>query len=59
MDLVRKEHERLTKRLKASQNIKNVQDTIDLIQAARDTIASGSCLFVRRSAAIWSFSSVY
>ncbi|EBA27338.1 hypothetical protein KXX16_008784 [Aspergillus fumigatus] len=40
MDLVRKEHERLTKRLKASQNIKNVQDTIDLIQAARDTIAS-------------------
>ncbi|KAH1487945.1 hypothetical protein LV164_000739 [Aspergillus fumigatus] len=40
MDLVRKEHERLTKRLKASQNIKNVQDTIDLIQAARDTITS-------------------
>jgi hypothetical protein len=46
MDLVRKEHERLAKRLKASQNIKNVQDTIDLIQAARDTIASGSFLFV-------------
>ncbi|KAF7159931.1 hypothetical protein CNMCM5623_005437 [Aspergillus felis] len=40
MDLVRKEHERLAKRLKASQNIKNVQDTIDLIQAARETIAS-------------------
>jgi hypothetical protein len=46
MDLVRKEHERLTKRLKASQNTKNVQDTIDLIQAARDTIASGLFLFV-------------
>jgi hypothetical protein len=46
MDLVRKEHERLTKRLKASQNTKNVRDTIDLIQAARDTIASGSFLFV-------------
>ncbi|RHZ51092.1 ubiquitin-protein ligase RMD5 [Aspergillus thermomutatus] len=40
MDLVRKEHERLAKRLKASQNIKNVQDTIDLLQAARDSIAS-------------------
>ncbi|GAQ11333.1 lisH domain-containing protein C29A3.03c [Aspergillus lentulus] len=54
MDLVRKEHERLTKRLKASQNIKNVQDTIDLIQAARDTVASGSFLFVG-FVIIWSF----
>ncbi|RMJ22645.1 Sporulation protein RMD5 [Aspergillus sp. HF37] len=40
MDLVQKEHERLSKRLKASQNIKNVQSTIDLLQSARDTIAA-------------------
>lgn len=48
MDLVRKEHERLAKRLKASENIKNVQDMIDALQAARDTIAAGLFLFVRR-----------
>lgn len=42
MDLVQKEHERLTKRLKASQNISNIQGTIDLLQSARDTIAGGS-----------------
>ncbi|EAU35544.1 conserved hypothetical protein [Aspergillus terreus NIH2624] len=40
MELVQKEHERLSKRLKASQSIKNVQSTIDLLQSARDTIAS-------------------
>ncbi|KAF7116992.1 hypothetical protein CNMCM5793_005639 [Aspergillus hiratsukae] len=40
MDVVRKEHERLAKRLKASQNIKNVQDMIDALQAARDTVAA-------------------
>ncbi|KAF9889936.1 hypothetical protein FE257_006810 [Aspergillus nanangensis] len=40
MELVQKEHERLSKRLKASQGIKNVQSTIDLLQSARDAIAS-------------------
>lgn len=40
MDLVQKEHERLWKRLNASQSIKDVQATIDLLQSARDTIAS-------------------
>ncbi|KAF7589846.1 hypothetical protein BBP40_003604 [Aspergillus hancockii] len=40
MDLVQKEHERLAKKTKASQSIKNVQATIDLLQSARDTIAS-------------------
>ncbi|EAW08284.1 ubiquitin-protein ligase RMD5 [Aspergillus clavatus NRRL 1] len=40
MDLVRKEHERLAKRLKASQGTKNVQATIDLLQSARDAIAA-------------------
>lgn len=39
MDLVQKEHDRLQKRLKASQGIKNVQSTIDLLQQARDAIA--------------------
>ncbi len=42
MDLVQKEHERLSKRLKSSQSIQNVQDAIDLLQSARDKIASGS-----------------
>lgn len=41
MDLVQKEHDRLQKRLKASQSIKNVQSTIDMLQSARDAIASG------------------
>lgn len=41
MDLVQKEHERLSKRLKASQGIKNVQSSIDLLQSARDSIAAG------------------
>lgn len=40
MDLVQKEHERLQKRLKASQGLKSVQSTIDQLQAARDAIAS-------------------
>lgn len=41
MDLVQKEHDRLQKRLKASQAINNVQSTIDLLQQARDAIAEG------------------
>lgn len=41
MDTVQKEHERLLKKLKGSQGIQNVQSTIDLLQSARDTIASG------------------
>lgn len=41
MDLVQKEHDRLLKKLKASQGIKNVQSTIDLLQSARDAIAAG------------------
>lgn len=41
MELVQKEHDRLLKRLKGSQGIKNVQSTIDLLQSARDTIAAG------------------
>ncbi|KAL4961645.1 ubiquitin-protein ligase RMD5 [Aspergillus stella-maris] len=40
MDLVQKEHERLSKRLKSSQSIKSVQDAIDQLQAARDKIAA-------------------
>ncbi|KAL4806887.1 CTLH/CRA C-terminal to lish motif domain-containing protein [Aspergillus unguis] len=40
MELVQKEHERLSKRLKSSQSIKNVQDAIDQLQAARDKIAA-------------------
>jgi hypothetical protein len=39
MDLVQKEHERLWKRVKSSKTINDVQKTIDLLQAARDTIA--------------------
>ena len=46
MDAVQKEHERLLKKLKASQGIQNVQSTIDVLQAARDTIASGACWVV-------------
>lgn len=42
MDTVQKEHERLLKKLKGSEGIQNVQSTIDLLQSARDTIASGS-----------------
>lgn len=42
MDAVQKEHERLLKKLKTSQSTQNVQSTIDLLQSARDTIASGS-----------------
>lgn len=41
MELVQKEHERLSKKIKAAQSIKNVQTTIDLLQSARDAIASG------------------
>ncbi|CEJ54089.1 Putative Regulator of gluconeogenesis Rmd5 [Penicillium brasilianum] len=40
MDLVQKEHDRLLKRLRTSQGINNVQATIDLLQSARDTIAT-------------------
>ena len=42
MDLVQKEHERLWKRVKSSKTINDVQKTIDLLQAARDTIAVGT-----------------
>lgn len=41
MEAVQKEHERLSKRLKASQSIKNVQSTIDILQEARNSIAAG------------------
>jgi E3 ubiquitin-protein transferase RMND5 len=41
MDLVQKEHERLWKRLRNSKSISDVQATIDLLQQARDTIATG------------------
>lgn len=41
MEAVQKEHDRLLKRVKASQGIKNVQSTIDLLQSARDAIAAG------------------
>ncbi|KAJ5893389.1 hypothetical protein N7495_005080 [Penicillium taxi] len=40
MDLVQKENDRLHKRLKASAGINSVQATIDLLQSARDAIAS-------------------
>lgn len=40
MDHVKKEHERLWKKLTTSQSIKNVQSTIDLLQSARDSIAA-------------------
>ncbi|KAB8233699.1 hypothetical protein ETB97_006508 [Aspergillus alliaceus] len=40
MDLVQKEHDRLSKKIKAAQGIKTVQATIDLLQSARDAIAS-------------------
>ncbi|KAJ5278809.1 hypothetical protein N7478_004181 [Penicillium angulare] len=40
MDLVQKEHERLSKKLKGAQSLKNVQSTIDMLQSARDTIAA-------------------
>ncbi|KAJ5245976.1 CTLH/CRA C-terminal to lish motif domain-containing protein [Penicillium chermesinum] len=40
MEAVQKEHGRLLKRLKASQSIKHVQSTIEILQSARDTIHS-------------------
>ncbi|KAJ5934221.1 hypothetical protein N7466_003768 [Penicillium verhagenii] len=40
MDIVQKEHERLLKRLRGSQGLKNVDSTIELLQSARKTIAS-------------------
>ncbi|CAK36899.1 uncharacterized protein An01g03610 [Aspergillus niger] len=40
MELVQKEHDRLSKKIKAGQGIKNVQSTIDLLQSARDAIAA-------------------
>ncbi|KAJ5224335.1 uncharacterized protein N7469_007838 [Penicillium citrinum] len=40
MDLVQKEHERVLRRLKASNALKNVQSTIDILQSARDNIAA-------------------
>ena len=44
MEQVKNEHERIQRRLKTSQSIKRVQKTIDLLQSARDSIASGWCL---------------
>lgn len=41
MDLVQKEHDRLLKKLRSSQGITNVQNTIDILQSARDAIAAG------------------
>ncbi|EPS27974.1 hypothetical protein PDE_02919 [Penicillium oxalicum 114-2] len=40
MDLVQKEHDRLLKKLRSSQGITNVQNTIDILQSARDAIAA-------------------
>ncbi|KAE8149668.1 CTLH/CRA C-terminal to lish motif domain-containing protein [Aspergillus avenaceus] len=40
MDHVQKEHERLFKKVKSAQSIKNVQATIDMLQSARDAIAA-------------------
>ncbi|KAI9374839.1 hypothetical protein BJX61DRAFT_496621 [Aspergillus egyptiacus] len=40
MELVQKEHERLSKRLKSSQSIRSVQEAIDLLQSTRDKIAA-------------------
>ncbi|KAJ5086005.1 hypothetical protein N7532_010776 [Penicillium argentinense] len=40
MDLTLKEHDRLVKRLNASQGIKNVQAVIDQLQSVRDAIAA-------------------
>lgn len=52
MDLVQKEHERLQKRLKASQSLKNIQSIIDSLQTARDVIASGECKY-RAAGIMW------
>jgi hypothetical protein len=41
MEAVQREHDRIVKRTKGSQGIKNVQSTIDLLQSARDAIAAG------------------
>ncbi|KAJ5326569.1 uncharacterized protein N7506_009671 [Penicillium brevicompactum] len=40
MEAVQKEHDRILKKTKASQGIKNVQSTIDLLQSAREAIAA-------------------
>ncbi|OJK00981.1 hypothetical protein ASPACDRAFT_117621 [Aspergillus aculeatus ATCC 16872] len=40
MELVQKEHERLVKKTKAAQGLKSVQNSIDLLQNARDAIAA-------------------
>lgn len=41
MEAVQREHDRIVKKTKGSQGIKNVQSTIDLLQSARDAIAAG------------------
>lgn len=41
MDLLQKEHERLWKRTRGSKSINDVQATIDLLQEARNTVATG------------------
>ncbi|RAL17573.1 ubiquitin-protein ligase RMD5 [Aspergillus homomorphus CBS 101889] len=40
MELVQKEHERLMKKTKASQGLKSIQNSIDLLENARDAIAA-------------------
>ncbi|CAG7984338.1 unnamed protein product [Penicillium olsonii] len=40
MEAVQREHDRIVKKAKASQGIKNVQSTIDLLQSAREAIAA-------------------
>lgn len=41
MEAVQREHDRIVKKTKASQGIKNVQSTIELLQSAREAIAAG------------------
>lgn len=41
MDVLQKEHERLSKRLSSSKTVDEIQKTIDLLQEARNTIAAG------------------
>lgn len=42
MDVLQKEHERLSKRLSSSKTVDEIQKTIDLLQEARNTIAAGT-----------------
>lgn len=40
MDLLQKEHQKLWKRAQSAKGINDVQNTIDLLQEARDNIAN-------------------